>query len=275
MVYTARIEPNLDEEKRYTEERDYREKELNLAKWLNGISLAGAVIAFLGLMGLIVNAAIIHGQYVAMLESNKLTRQSLSVSQGAYVTVGRKDGVVADFVIPKDPKQNAEIVIYFQNSGHLPAKFTWGTLLSFGETETNKTHSGVTYTHPYQGGFSRAKDKKTGSISGPKHSAIIAGDSVFVSTFGVISKKDLLELPTNGIGLLVFGMFEYCDELGNSSTRQFALRYRSEAPSSSLSFDLLSDIALPISTLPESTATTEYFPACEAFAEREKNKKAN
>jgi hypothetical protein len=39
---------------------------------------------------------------------------------------------VADFIIPAKPDQNAEIVIYFQNSGRLPAKFAWGTQVTFG-----------------------------------------------------------------------------------------------------------------------------------------------
>jgi len=275
MVYTVKIEPRPDQEKRDSDEQEYRKDQLNLSRWLTVNSGINGGVAFLGLIGLIINACLIYRQLTTMVESNKISREAVETANQSYVTIGRKDGVVADFVIPKDHRQNVEIVIYFQNSGHLPAKFNWGTMVSFGETGTKKTYSGVKYTHPYQGGFSRARDKKTGSISGPKDSAIIAGDSVFVSTLGVISKKDLLELPANDIGLLVFGMFEYCDELGNSSSRQFALRYRSEAPSSSLSFDLLSDIAFPVSTLPESTATTEYLPACETFAEREKNKKAN
>jgi hypothetical protein len=53
-------------------------------------------------------------------------RDSLKVSQRAYVTVGRKDGVVTEFVIPSDHRIDTGILMYFQNNGHLPAKFNWG-----------------------------------------------------------------------------------------------------------------------------------------------------
>src|SRR5438128_1266780 len=43
-------------------------------------------------------------QWEVMTETNKVTAEALRVSQRAHVTLGRKDGVVAELVIPQDPK---------------------------------------------------------------------------------------------------------------------------------------------------------------------------
>ena len=56
------------------------------------------------------------------------------------MTIGRKDGVVAEFIASKDhPNENVPLVVYFQNTGHIPAKVAWdttdrndGTLASLG-----------------------------------------------------------------------------------------------------------------------------------------------
>jgi hypothetical protein len=67
-------------------------------------------------------------------------------------------------------------------------------------------------------------------------------------------------------------MYEYCDELGTHFVRIFDLRYRNNAPTSSLSFDLADDADSGIGSVPEDTATTKYFPPCETIKERERNK---
>jgi hypothetical protein len=219
--------------------------------------------------------AIVALTYVYVEYSKKqweIAKNTLQLSQRAYVTLGKKDGAIADFVIPKDPNQNAEIVIYFQNSGHLPAEFAWGTVVPFLAEGGEKKSTGITYTHPYQG-FSRIKDRKTGSVTEQGESSQIAGDSVLVSTLGVISQKDLADLPANNMGTLIIGMYEYCDELGNLSIHNFGLRYRSNAPSSSLSFDLAKDMAFPVPQVPPpspSSSPTEVLAPCETISERQR-----
>lgn len=108
-------------------------------------------------------------------------------------------------------------------------------------------------------------------MGGEGGTSTIAGDSVFGFTLGKISRKDLADLPANDPGLLIAGMYEYCDELGTHFVRTFDLRYRNNAPTSSLSFDLADDADSGIGSVPEDTATTEYFPPCETIKERERN----
>jgi hypothetical protein len=196
---------------------------------------------------------------------------------GCYVTVGRKDGVIADFVVPKDPKQDAEIVIYFLNTGRLPAHFAWGTMAPLLAAGGKKQSTGIDYVHPYKGLPSRTRDIKNGSFGETGgESTVIAGDSVLVSTLGKVSQKDLADLPVNNMGLVIMGSFSYCDELGTYAWRQFSLRYRSIAPSTSLSFDLWEDRDMwgpayfPELTQPKPTDTTEYLFPCVTFTERER-----
>lgn len=59
--------------------------------------------------------------------ANENARTALTVSEQASVTIGRPDGTVAEIVWPKEPKDKAGILVYFQNTGHLPAKFNWGS----------------------------------------------------------------------------------------------------------------------------------------------------
>jgi hypothetical protein len=217
----------------------------------------------------VIYAIISNSTLTEIKTQGKIAQDSLQISQRAYVTIGRKDGVVADFVVPKDPKQNAEIVIYFQNSGHLPAKFAWGTMIGF-LGEGSKKKSGITYAHPYQGLSFRKRDKKTGSEGQEGESSMIAGDSVFVSTLGTISQEDLISLPSNDPSLLVLGFYDYCDELGNQSKRTFALRYRANAPSSTLSFDLAYESDSLATIPPPATATIEYLPPCKSVNEQTK-----
>jgi hypothetical protein len=242
---------------------------LRFKKWLFTVTVAELVTVLL-------TASIAGTTIYYTIYSKKqwqISRDALQISQRAYVTIGRKDGVMGDFIVPKDPKQGAEIVIYFTNNGHLPAKFAWGTMAGFLAEGSEKNSTGITYTHPYKGGLAyRTRDKKNGSI-GQKgdDSTIIPGDSVFVSTLGTISQKDLAQLPQNHMGLLIMGVFDYCDELGGRSTQHFDITYRSNAPVSNMSFALIDQTNWFMFPLPKPTATTEYLPPCETIAEREQN----
>ena len=186
-------------------------------------------------------------------------RDALIASQGAYVTIGRKDGVVAEFIVPKDhPEQDAELVIYFQNTGHIPARVAWDL-----DETTNAGRFGLTYHSLGKGSTPlspSARFKKGGWFE--TESSIIAGDSILVSTLGTISQPDLEALPHRVPRLAIAGYYAYCDQLGNWSTHLFGMRYRSNAPSNSLSFELANDDAIPNAPLPKAMKDREFFPPC-------------
>jgi hypothetical protein len=58
-----------------------------------------------------------------LTESNDLTRQNFQATQRPYVSLGRKDGTLAEFVEPKDksPTEPVGIKLYFQNAGQSAA----------------------------------------------------------------------------------------------------------------------------------------------------------
>ena len=125
------------------------------------IAVVGFLDKYHGAVTALATVAIVMLTFVYVKYSKKqweTMQDTLQVSQRAYVTIGRKDGVVADFVVPKDPNQNAELLIYFQNSGRLPAKFSWGTMVSF-LGQGSKKKSGIILTHPYNGLSPRTRDR--------------------------------------------------------------------------------------------------------------------
>jgi hypothetical protein len=180
----------------------------------------------------------------AAKQAADIARDTLKISQGSYVSIGRKDGTVADIIVPKEPGQNAAIVIYFQNSGHLSAKFAWGTTASYLVTGSTKKSTGINYIHPYKD-FYVTRDKKTGAEGQIGASSIIAGDSVFASTLGEISQNDLSALASSNMGTVISGMYHYCDEIGNNVWRNFLLEYRSNSASTNLSFWVEDESTLP------------------------------
>ena len=125
-----------------------------------------------------------------------VAQDTLRVSQRAYVSIGQKNGVVADFIVPKDPSQDAEIVLYFHNSGHVPATFAWAPTVGFLGAGSKKK-SGIVFTHPGAMMYPLSEQ--------PAQASIIAGDSIFVSTLGRISQRDLQDLPKNDPSLLILG----------------------------------------------------------------------
>jgi hypothetical protein len=87
-------------------------------QWLSFFAVLAAAV-FTGIY-----AGITHRQW-------QVAQDTLQVSQCAYITIGKNDGVVSDFIIPSVPNQDAELVMYFQNSGHIPATLARGTMVAF------------------------------------------------------------------------------------------------------------------------------------------------
>ena len=85
MVHTVSIQPHPDDKNRYTEEQNYRKKQLSMAKWLNIISAFGGGIALAALIALIYYAHITKGQWKAMQESNRINKLSSELAYRPYI----------------------------------------------------------------------------------------------------------------------------------------------------------------------------------------------
>jgi hypothetical protein len=214
----------------------------------------------------------------------QVARDTLEISQRSYVTIGRKDGVVASFIPSQRPEQKAQIVLYFQNGGHLPAKVAWGIMPGIGflavPTGSNSNQSsGITY-YRWEGGLPvRMINKKSGQISEQgqpgQQTATIAGDSIFMAPIGELSAQDLKDLPTKNISTLTTGNYQYCDELGTKIMHSFWLSYQN-APSADLVFKLVRDSPSPNFFVPPRTPAstdTEYLSPCETIGEQQENQK--
>jgi hypothetical protein len=150
------------------------------------------------------------------------TQNTLEIGQRAYVTLGRKDGVVAEFVSPKDPKDNAGILIYFQNNGHIPAKFNWGVtskILVIPPTEDLPPIDSPHHFAPMTRTRNRGSEGESGGIT-------IAGDSLYATDVAELPQASVARLATVNRLFQLSGAFEYCDELGTYSCREFAIYYQ-------------------------------------------------
>jgi hypothetical protein len=209
-------------------------------------------------------------QWCAMRESNRFTREALQITQRSYVTIGRKDGVIGTFRTPDDPKKDAGIVIYFQNSGHLPAKFNWGTLR---DPEMVVPPGFVAKSqHPFKL-MTRTRNRKDGSEgerNGP--GVMIAGDSLVEADVVTMPQEKVLELSQGSNRLfLINGAFESCDELGDYSCKEFMIYYQG-APYNRFSLMTENECIAGFYQVPHPDPNIEYLPPCKTIAEREQKK---
>ncbi|MGD0663695.1 MAG: hypothetical protein ABSD38_37130 [Syntrophorhabdales bacterium] len=161
---------------------------------------------------------------------------TLNISQQSYVTIGRQDGTVAEIVWPKEPEGNAGVVVYFQNTGHLPAKFNWGNdspmiAVLPADPSIVKEPMGAKWSefptdHFFQPMW-RAKNRKTGAIS-YSGSVTIGGNSTYAGTLWELPKERMIQLQNWDRPFTVDGTFEYCDSFHNYVCRKFYLLYRRE-----------------------------------------------
>jgi len=162
-------------------------------------------------------------QWERMTEANQLAQKTFEVTQQASVTLGNKDGIVAEFRNSHNPKVKDGLAIYFQNSGHMPAKFKWGINQTFVENpDTN-----VPVEAPRFEPMKRTRNKKTGAITETwSTDGSIGGESVREVAAEYLPPQFVDYLATTNRGFRVNGTFEYCDELGRYACRDFSLEYQ-------------------------------------------------
>jgi len=175
------------------------------------------------MLAAVISAAITYGRQLGqMLRANDLAQKTFEVSQQASVTLGNKDGVVAEFRKSGNAKVKDGLVIYFLNSGHMPAKLKWGVNQWFVENPTILLPDATKFEP-----MKRTRNKKTGAIADNSSTdGSIGGDSVREVGIGYlpIGFADYLEKTNRPFKLN--GTYEYCDELGRYACRDFSLEYQ-------------------------------------------------
>jgi hypothetical protein len=172
----------------------------------------------------------------AAMNANAIATKSLIQIEKANITVGKPDGIAAEFIMPPDPKEKAQLVVYFQNSGRSPAKFSWGNESSViaelpadpkvikNSVDIFMKNSIVLETdHVFQPMW-RAKNRKTGEIKW-SGTIMIAGNSSYQGVLWELPKERLSQLLNMDVPFLATGNFEFCDGFGNRVCRQFVLTH--------------------------------------------------
>lgn len=208
-----------------------------------------------------------YWQWQQISEQNEITRDALRVSQAAYVTVGRPDGTIAEFLPAATPNGTAGLVMYFQNSGNLPATFNWAELYPMMIIPPLNNVSTIPPSKKQFVHMHRARNLKDGSISGGG-TEVIAGKSTHTVDLAEFQAKFAEELLTSNRVLMLWGAYEYCDSLGTYSCRQFMVSYRG-GPFKRFSLVSESTCPVPLMWVGRPQPDMEYLSACQTFAEQE------
>jgi hypothetical protein len=209
-------------------------------------------------------------------EALRESRSSFQIAQQPYVSLGRKDGTLAEFVEPKDPKsgQRGGLKIYFQNGGQSPALtpnvgFLMGIILTYqnGKWETPIAVKSIQVFN----NLTRSTDNK-GGFSESAGSGSIPPQSEYVAFVPELLTEDQLNLMHAGNSTLNFeGEIQYCDEFGHYYCRQFTLFFQGPP------IDAFSEInemnCANMYGYPPRRADQIYLPPCEQPKEREVREK--
>ncbi len=102
--YPVRIEPSAEDDKKYADDQQYKERQINIAKWLNWITAGAAAIALAGLVYL-------NGQL-------EITKRQLKLERPWVSTVGN------DLAFDKVDFHLRGVGFKLQNGGRSPATHT-------------------------------------------------------------------------------------------------------------------------------------------------------
>lgn len=209
--------------------------------------------------------------------ANKNAQAALTISEQANVTIGRPDGVIADIIWPKGKNGNAALVVYFQNSGHLPARFNWG---NDSPMIANLPADPKAVKEPYGKDWSefttdhwfrpmwRAK-RKDGKGFGWSGTIMIAGNSSHQGVLWEIPKERMLQLIQYDRPFAPHGKFEYCDGFHNHVCRRFTLNYARE-PFNRFFLGFEDECAAwEMQVINPEPYYSEYLPPCETSEHRE------
>jgi hypothetical protein len=226
-LQAAYVKQATDDEKWKAVQKIFWRKQLKYAACLNILTAVAAGVGFAyGLVSFCM--------WRTMINANEIAQRSFRISEGAYVSIGRQDGVIAEF---KNANLHTHdgVVMYFQNSGHMPAKLKWGLF----EWHT-KPPSSLPPPVPFVP-MSRTRNKKTGDITeNLSTDGAIGGQSIRNVQVGYLPPMYVNEMLQLNAIFTLDGAYEYCDELGTYSCKMFEVSYQNR-PFGSFSIDHLND----------------------------------
>lgn len=229
--------------------------------WTRFSGVSSIILSFYSLIVLALYTGLTYGLL-------KVGQDSFHATQRSYVTIGRKDGVVAEFVMPKDSKDNAGIVMYFQNNGHIPAKFNWGIGGDIVVIPPLPDFATVKSPHHFIP-MTRTRNRKDGSTGeGQGAGGTIASDSMYIADVVELPQERVVQLSHMDRLFMIDGVFEYCDALGTYSCRQFQMFYQG-VPYDSFRLAFDSECPVFLRVPPPPSPDIEYLPVCQTVDEEE------
>jgi hypothetical protein len=251
------------------EERDHEKHDANpeknpstkmslWQKWKK-LTIANKIITVCTI--LIAVATVTYGTVEVLRYLNEIhPPKGITESEGAYIAIGRKDGVVAEFVMTKAVGNNAGIVIYFQNTGHLTAKFNWGLLMPATTIPPSPEFPLLEPLHHFKP-MTRTRNRKDGSTGESGGQMIPVGEPYAADAIVLPAERVTRQMKAARLFTLT-GAYEYCDSIGTYSCRLFDLYWQGEPFNR---FSVTTNIACPPwFTTPERTdPDVEYLFPCE------------
>ncbi|GEM_PF-5286143 len=145
-------------------------------------------------------------------ESDNQNSQFFQANARPYVSMGRKDGLVGQFIESADgASKKSGVVLYFHNSGHLPAlRFNVDLSHSGGATGRFDIHH-----------MARLRDSKTGEVRLVAGLKDIGGESDSAALFENWFDRREADSAKRGRDFVVKGIFEYCDDFGEYFCKVF------------------------------------------------------
>ncbi len=202
------------------------------------------------------------------------TRNEFKTAERPYVSLGRKDGTIAEFAAPKDLTANQPVglKLYFQNGGRSPALsvnvgliFSPMSIVGAGASPFNK--------QPFQPliqGFHRLQrtTDEHGGVSSVGGGISISPQSEYVKLLPEQFSQEEWQRALKGeIAPIIFGMFEYCDEFGNYTCREFSLFW--QGPPENVFMETTELDCANFYSFPPAQPGQTYLPPCEQPDERE------
>jgi hypothetical protein len=226
------------------------------------------VVACVGLFVLILYTSFSGCMSCEMVKANHLAAQNFAVSERPYIVLGRKDGTIADFAVPKDwtnPRAAVGLIIYFQNTGHLPALHAdiGVTMTALIPPTGNKPP--IDPPERSRGEFYRARNKK-GEMNWLQGESSIGGASEFLLPLAnELSKADYDIIQQGHTVYMVIGAVRYCDDFGDYTCNEFTLFFEGDPFDK---FRVINDEPCLIYGYPPRRADMEYLTPCEQPEER-------
>lgn len=224
-------------------------------------------------LGLVVAAGLLIAtwyQGCLTRDALKETQQEFTAHQRPYVSLGRKDGTLAEFVEPKSPKGGRiGLKIYLQNGGQPPALtpnigILTGMVLGYANGTWDVPYA-LKIVQPFQPllryGDTNGGGGSNGNGSIPPQSEYIAWVN------DLLTPEELNSMRVGRRSLELSGRLEYCDEFGRYSCRGFTIFFNGP-PINAFSEVGEEDCAM-IYFYPPRRSDQTYLPPCEQPAERE------